>query len=147
MAITKNIVELMNGMITVESEKGVGSEFIVTITLKDCKNPNASMDSINPKDIHVLVVDDDPIACEHALIVMEEAGIRTDTAKSGEEALKKVEVLHAKQDPYNLILLDWKMPEMDGVEVAREIRKRYNNETTIIFLTAHNWDEKLESKQ
>jgi CheY-like chemotaxis protein len=144
MAITKNIVELMNGMITVESEKGVGSEFIVTITLKDCKNPNASMDSINPKDIHVLVVDDDPIACEHALIVMEEAGIRTDTAKSGEEALKKVEVLHAKQDPYNLILLDWKMPEMDGVEVAREIRKRYDNETTIIFLTAHNWDEIMD---
>ena len=144
MAITKNIVELMNGMIQVESEKGVGSEFIVTITLKDCKNPNASMDSINPKDIHVLVVDDDPIACEHALIVMEEAGIRTDTAKSGEEALKKVEVLHAKQDPYNLILLDWKMPEMDGVDVAREIRKRYDNETTIIFLTAHNWDEIMD---
>ncbi len=144
MAITKNIVELMNGMIHVESEKGVGSEFIVTITLKNCKNPNFSMDRISPKDMHVLIVDDDPIACEHARIVMEEAGIRTDTAQSGKDALKMVEILHAKQDPYNLVLLDWKMPEMDGVEVANEIRKRYNKETTIIILTAYSWDEIMD---
>ncbi len=144
MAITKNIVELMNGMIQVHSEKGVGSEFIVTVTLKECKNPNAGLDSVNPKDMHVLVVDDDPIACEHALIVMEEAGIRTDSAQSGKEALKLVEVHHAKHDPYNLVLLDWKMPEMDGLEVAQKIRERYSNETTIIFLTAYNWDEIMD---
>ena len=144
MAITKNIVELMNGMISVQSEKGVGTEFTVTITLKNCANPNTSIDSISPKDMHVLVVDDDSIACEHARIVLEEAGIRTDTALDGKEALKMVEVHHAKQDPYNLVLLDWKMPEQDGVEVARKIRKQFNRETTLIILTAYNWDEIMD---
>ena len=144
MAITKNIVELMNGTISVESEKGVGSEFVVVVTLKNCEHPSADLDAISVKDMHVLVVDDDPIACEHALVVMDEAGIRTDTALSGRKALEMMEVCHAKQEPYNLVLLDWKMPEMDGVEVAREIRKRYSHETTVIILTAYNWDEIMD---
>ena len=144
MAITKNIVELMNGMIQVNSEKGVGSEFIVTVTLKKSDEPDAALNTVSPKDMHVLIVDDDPIVCEHASIVMEEAGIRADTALSGKTALDMLEVQHAKQDPYNLVLLDWKMPEMDGVAVAREIRKRYSTETTVIILTAYNWDEILD---
>mgnify|MGYP002855469965 CR=1 FL=1 len=92
----------------------------------------------------ILVVDDDPIACEHALVVMEEAGIRADTALNGRTALDMLEVCHAKSDPYNLVLLDWKMPEMNGIEVAGEIRKRYSRETTIIILTAYNWDEIMD---
>lgn len=144
MAITKNIVELMNGTITVESEKGVGTEFIVVVTLRNCENPNVELDSISTKDMHVLVVDDDPIACEHARVVLEESGIRTDTCTSGKEALELLEVYHAKHEPYNLVLLDWKMPEMDGVDVAKEIRKRYDNETTVIILTAYNWDEIMD---
>jgi len=144
MAITKNIVELMNGTITVESEKGEGSEFTIVITLKNCDDPSLSVGRISAKDIHVLVVDDDPIACEHARVVMDEAGIKTDTCRSGREALEMLEVCRAKQEPYNLVLLDWKMPEMDGVEAAREIRKRYSNETTVIILTAYNWDEIMD---
>ena len=144
MAITKNIVELMNGMIDVKSEKGVGSVFTVTVTLKNCDHRPADLNAFSYKDMHVLVVDDDPIACEHALIVMEAASIRTDTAVGGKEALKMIDIHQAKQDPYNLVLLDWKMPEMDGVELAREIRKRYDNETTIIILTAYNWDEIMD---
>ena len=144
MAITKNIVELMNGTISVESEKGVGSEFTVVITLKNCDNPNTAIDELNTRDMHVLVVDDDPIACEHARVVMEEAGIRVDTCTNGRDALDMMELRHAKQEPYNLVLLDWKMPEMDGMEVAREIRKRYSQETTVIILTAYNWDEIMD---
>ena len=90
------------------------------------------------------MVDDDPIACEHARVVMDEAGIKTDACQSGREALGMLEVCHAKQEPYNLVLLDWKMPEMDGIEVAKEIRKRYSNETTVIILTAYNWDEIMD---
>ena len=141
LAITKSIVELMNGTITVESEKGVGTEFVVVITLKNCDNPNTAVGTIGIKDMHVLVVDDDPIACEHAKLVMDEAGIKTDTCLCGKDALDMLGVCHAKHEPYNLVLLDWKMPEMDGVEVAKEIRKRYDNETTVIILTAYNWDE------
>ena len=144
MAITKNIVELMHGSISVKSKKGEGSEFTVMVTLRNCDNPHIDVDSVNVRDMNVLVVDDDPIACEHALVVMDEAGIRADTASSGKEALDMLEVAHAKHEPYNLVLLDWKMPEMDGVEAARQIRKLYSNDTTVIILTSYNWDEIMD---
>ena len=144
MAITKNIVELMNGSIEVKSKKGEGSEFIVVVTLRNCENPNTGLDTFSAKDMHVLVVDDDPIACEHARLVMNEAGINTDIATAGTEALEMLEICHTKHEPYNLVLLDWKMPEMDGIDVAKEIRKRYSNETTVIILTAYNWDEIMD---
>ena len=144
MAITKSIVEMMNGTISVESEKGVGSQFTVVITLKNCDHKPASVHSINPGDLRVLVVDDDPIACEHARLVLDEAGIRSDSALGGQDALNMLEVHHAKNEDYNLVLLDWKMPGMDGVEVARQIRLRFSSETTVIILTAYNWDEIME---
>ena len=144
MAIAKNIVQLMNGTITVESEKGVGSEFTVTVTLKNCEHHGPDVNYINLKDVRVLVVDDEDIAAEHARMVLEEAGIASETALSGQEALKMLEVAHIKHQPYNLVLLDWKMPEMDGLEVARQIRRKYSSETTVIILTSFNWDEILD---
>ena len=144
MAITKNIVELMNGTISVESEKGVGTEFTVNITLNNSDYQGLSSYSLNPKEIRVLVVDDEEIAAEHARIVLDEAGIKADTCYDGPTALHLLEVHHAKHEPYNLVLLDWKMPGMDGVEVAREIRKKYDKETTVIILTSFNWDEIMD---
>ena len=144
MAITKNIVELMNGTISVESEKGVGTEFTVIITLNNCEHQFSSTNYVNPKDMRILVVDDEEIAAEHARIVLDEAGIKADTCYSGQEALNMLEVCHAKHEPYNLVLLDWKMPEMDGIDVARQIRQRYAKETTVIILTSFNWDEIME---
>ncbi len=141
LAITKSIVEMMNGTITVESEKGVGTEFTVIVTLKNCQSSASQISYINPKDMHVLVVDDDIIACEHARLVLDEAGIKADTCTGGREALHMMEVQHAKQEPYNLVLLDWKMPEMDGVDAARRIREKYNQETTVIILTSYSWDD------
>lgn len=144
LAITKNIIELMNGTITVKSEKGKGTEFIVIITLKNCENPHTEIDTLNTNDMRVLVVDDDPIACNHAQIVLEENGIKTDTCTDGRKALDMLDAAYAKDEPYNLVLLDWKMPEMDGVEVSKEIRKRYADKTTIIILTAYNSDEIMD---
>ena len=144
MAITKNIVDLMNGTISVESEKGKGTQFTLVITLKNCEHPNIDSNFINFRDLRILVVDDEEVAAEHARLVLDEAGIKSDIAHTGEAALNMLEVAHTKQEHYNLVLLDWKMPQMDGLEVAREIRKRYDNETTVIILTSFNWDEVMD---
>ncbi len=146
LAITKNIVEMMNGDIRVESEKGVGTTFTVAITLLDDKDGEASdkTSEIRPQDMVALVVDDDPIACEHAKLVLGKVGISSETASSGKEAIEMVKLRHARREPYNLILVDWKMPEMDGVETARRVREIVDNESAIIILTAYKWDDVLE---
>ena len=142
MAITKKIVEMMNGSISVESEKGVGTEFTVTVTLRNCDQSGAGADrEIDPHDLYVLVVDDDTIAAEHAEAVLEEVGIKADICRGGEDALRMMEIQHTKHRPYNLVLMDWDMPEMNGGDTAAEIRKRYGNESTIVILTAHSWDD------
>ena len=146
LAITKNIVKLMNGDIQVESEKGVGTTFTVTVTLLDAPKRDGSNEdhAVKPQDLTVLVVDDDPIACEHAKLVLEKSGIASETASSGAKALEMVKLRHARMEPYNLILVDWKMPEMDGVETTKRIREIVGNESAIIILTAYKWDDVLE---
>ncbi len=144
MAITKSIVEMMNGTISVVSEKGKGSEFTITITLKNCDKKVRRVNTVDPKDLNVLIVDDDIIACEHARVVLEDAGIRADTCTNGAQALRMLELHHMKHEAYNLVLLDWKMPDMDGLEVAAKIRERYSSETTVIILTAYNWDDIMD---
>ncbi len=145
LAITKRIVEMMNGDIRVESEKGKGSVFTVTVTLTNSdRKETDNTDDIRPADMSVLIADDDPIACEHARLVLEKAGIASEIAASGQEAIEMVQLRHARREPYNLILVDWKMPEMDGVETTRRIRSIIGNESAIIILTAYRWDDVLE---
>ena len=142
MAITKNIVEMMNGTISVESEKGVGTEFTIVVSLRNSEHQGpVREDSIDPNAMKVLVVDDDAVTAEHTRTVLDEVGIRADVCHDGRTALSMLGLQHAKQEPYNLVLMDWKMPEMDGLEASRLIRDRYSNETTVIILTAYNWDE------
>ena len=99
---------------------------------------------IHPDEMSVLIVDDDPIACEHAKLVLEKAGISSEIAGSGQEAVEMVRLRHARMEPNNLILVDWKMPGMDGVETTRRIRETVGNESAIIILTAYRWDDVLE---
>ncbi len=146
MAITKSIVEMMNGQILVHSVKGEGSTFTVTVTLSDAAHDPAEAGAadIRPEDMAVLIVDDDPVACEHASMVLEKAGIASEIAASGPEAIEMVKLRHARREPYNLILVDWKMPEMDGVETTRRIRAVTGDESAIVILTAYNWDDILD---
>ena len=143
MPITKSIVELMNGHIEVESDKGVGSTFTVTITM-DQASHIASDDGeimLHPHEMSVLVIDDDRIACEHAQLVLGQLGISCDMALSGKDAIGMVKMRHARREDYNLILVDWKMPEMDGLETTRQIRAIVGHDTPIIILTAYSWDD------
>ena len=145
MAITKRIVEMMNGTISVQSEKGVGTEFTVVVTLQNSAHQDETHeDSIEPGRIHVLIVDDEEYAAEHARTVLNDAGVRADICMSGQEALHMLEIQHTKQEPYNLVLMDWKMPQMDGLETAKKIRESYGRETVVILLTAYNWYDVLE---
>ncbi|MBQ1336085.1 MAG: response regulator, partial [Selenomonadaceae bacterium] len=140
-------IERMNGNIDVKSVKGIGTVFAVVVTLLDSdkKADEAGGEvEIRPQDMTVLVIDDDPVACEHAKVVLEKAGITTETAMSGKEAIEMVRLRHARLDPYNLIIVDWHMPEMDGVETTRQIRSIINDESAIIILTAYNWDDVME---
>ena len=143
MSITKSIVELMNGNISVESEKGKGTVFTVTVTLGECetKNERAADRELDPADLGVLVIDDDQIALEHAEIVMEQIGIRCETAESGWEGIDKVRARHERGEDYDLILIDWRMPELDGIETTKLIRDIVAQDTPIIILTSFNWDE------
>ena len=144
MAITKNIVDMMNGKISVESEKGVGTTFIVTVTLLNSDKIESTVKDdieIRPHEMNVLIIDDDPIACDHAKLILEKIGIAAETVLSGKEAVEMVKLRHARREPYNLIIVDWQMPEMNGIEATRQIREIIGNETAIIILTAYNWDD------
>ena len=143
MAITKNLIELMNGTIAVESEKQKGTTFTVTVTLIECdrKSIEEEDDIPQPHELCVLVIDDDPIACEHAQLVLGQVGVNCEKALSGAEGLQMAKVRHARREPYSLILVDWRMPDMDGVETTRQIRAAVGTETPVIILTSYNWDE------
>ena len=149
MAITKNFVELMNGNIEVQSEKGKGTAFTVTVTLVDSAYAKSDTEEndINLGELSVLVIDDDPVACEHAKLVLGQAGIACETVLSGREAIELVRLRQARQQPFDLLLIDLKMPEMDGVETAREIRKIVGHETPIIIITAYKWDDVLKEAE
>ena len=143
MPITKSIVELMNGHIEVESEKNRGTTFRVTVTLGQAEHRTENGDDfeLSPHEMRVLVIDDDRIACEHAEVVLGQAGIGCETVTSGPEAIGMVKVRHARREDYNLILVDWKMPEMDGLETTRQIRGIVGNSTPIIILTSYSWED------
>ncbi len=146
MPITKSIVELMNGNISVESEKGKGTTFVVSVTLlnSDRKADLEEEGMLHPHEMCVLVIDDDPIACEHAQIILGQVGISCEKALSGEEGLDMVRLRHARREPYNLILVDWKMPDVDGIETTRRIRAEVGHETPVIILTSYSWDDVAE---
>ena len=141
MAITKNIVEMMNGNISVESEKGRGTTFTVNVTLKTSEKSAGGACGIRPQDLNVLVIDDEAVDCEHARIVLEDMGINADICTGGAEAVENIKLRLARREAYNLILVDLKMPEQDGIEVTRRIRELTGNDSAIIILTAYSWDD------
>ena len=146
MSITKSLVSMLHGKIEVQSTKGEGTTFTVVIPLVDSKRKDSLFENgeLNPEEMSVLVIDDDPIACEHAQLVLGQVGVSCDVAYSGEKGIEMVRLRNARREPYNLILVDWRMPNMDGIETTRRIRADVGYETPIIILTSYNWDEVAE---
>ena len=139
MAIARNIVNMMNGTIKVESQLGKGSKFTVTIFLKlQEKEPESVQELI---DLPVLVVDDDPLCCESTVDILNDIGLDGEYVTSGKEAVARAVKRHRKQEDYFAILMDWKMPEMDGIEATRQIRRQVGKEVPIIVLTAYDYTE------
>ena len=142
LAITKNIIDVMNGKISVESEKGVGTEVTIILPLKvSSRADEVSANQMRPQDFSVLIIDDDAIACDSAKTVLEEVGIAADTCIGEDNALEMIKLRHARRDEYNLILVDLRMPDKNGIELTHEIRKIIGSEATVIILTAFDWDE------
>ena len=138
MSITKYIVDAMGGTIQVQSELGKGSEFHVTLDLEKATTPESDM--ILP-DWNMLVVDDDRQLCESAVASLKSIGVKADWTLDGESAIEMAEKRHKSRDDYHIILLDWKLPGIDGIETARRIRKRLGANVPIMLISAYDWSE------
>lgn len=142
LSITKSIVDMMEGDICVESEKDRGSRFTVDIPLK---LPGQELPDLpDLTGYSVLIVDDDRDACESISLILQETGIRADWVMNGMEAVEQSWQAHTMGDDYCVVIVDWKMPEMDGVETARQIRARLGSGMPILLLSAYDWENVKE---
>ncbi|MDE6748481.1 MAG: transporter substrate-binding domain-containing protein [Lachnospiraceae bacterium] len=141
LAITKNIVDMMNGTITVTSEEGKGSEFVVSFRFR-VKNDNDDMEYMEQlKDLRALVVDDDVHTCTSVSKMLSTIGMRADWTTRGEEAAIRAEFALEQNDPFSVFLLDWLIPDLNGVETARRLRRIVGDEAIIIIITAYDWSD------
>ena len=138
MAITKYIVDAMEGTIDIQSEPDKGTEFLLMFDFE--KAAAVEMDMVLPA-WNMLVVDDDELLCETAIDALKSIGIRAEWTLSGEKAIELVNEHHKKREDYQIILLDWKLPGMNGIQVAKEIRSNLGDEVPILLISAYDWSE------
>lgn len=138
MAIAKNIVDIMGGHIDVESEYGKGTTFTLTLPLRLTESAKTG-DSL--PCLPVLVVDDDEIVCQNTCKRLDEIGMKSDWARSGKEAIRKILTRHQAASSYFAAIVDLQMPGMNGIETAREIRRTVGPDITIILLSAYDWSD------
>lgn len=144
MAITKCIVDAMGGTITLKSAPGKGSEFHIVLDLE--KAGIREEDMLLPS-WNILVVDNNEELCQSAVAVLKEIGIDAQWALDGRTAVDMVREHHEKANDYEVVLLDWKMPDMDGVCTAREIRKYLGEDVPILIISAYDWSDIKEEAE
>lgn len=138
MAITKYIVDAMDGSIEIYSEKDQGTECRLTF---DFEKADAIEDMVLPP-WNILVVDDDELLCKTAVETLQSIGIQNaEWTLNGEKALELIMQRHQQESDYQLILLDWKLPDLNGIQVAREIRREFGKDVPILLISAYDWSE------
>lgn len=148
MAITKNIVDMMNGTIAVKSEQGVGTEATVCLTFRLNTGVIEPRDIPELKNCRALVVDDDFNTCDSVTYMLGQIGMRAEWTLSGKEALLRTRQAVTRNDIYDVYVIDWMLPDMNGIEVTRRIRKEMGDDVPIILLTAYDWlDIEDEAKE
>lgn len=145
MSIAKNLVELMGGNIAVESQEGVGTRFIVDIKLERGESCEPKSSLLAP--MRVLVVDDDATACEYAQSILQRLKIRNDSSCDPMRALEMLGDADEAGDPYNICLIDWQMPSMNGLELTRQLREIFGEDTIIIIVSAYDLQEVQVQKE
>lgn len=141
MAITKSIIDIMGGTIEVKSELGKGSEFHITVDLQ--KSEVKEKDMCLP-DWNILVVDDDERLCQSAVSNLEEMGAHAEWTTDGRKAIEMVKERHENNEDYRIVLIDWKIPNMDGVETIREIHRTVGKEVPVFLISAYDWNDAEE---
>lgn len=140
MSITKSIVDLMGGSISVTSRLNEGTTFTVSLPMqKEQQKECIATDLL--KDLRCLIVDDDRDVCENTVLLLKEIGIHSEWVLNGADAVVYVESAHKRHLDYNAVILDWQMPDMDGIETARRIRNKVGDTLPIIILSAYDWTE------
>jgi CheY-like chemotaxis protein/anti-sigma regulatory factor (Ser/Thr protein kinase) len=139
MPIARNIARMMGGDIRVESQQDVGSKFTVTFFLKLQDEDEVGYAEFI--DLPVLVADDDEISCESACEMLNEMGMKSEWVLSGREAVDLVVERQNMQKGFFAVILDWKMPDMDGVATTKEIRRIVGNDVPIIIISAYDWSD------
>ena len=138
LAISKRIVEMMDGKIWIESELGKGAAFIFTVKLEKSSSEerHAPVRNVSMTNLRLLVVDDMPEVCEYFLEITRRLNFHCDTALSGEKALKLIK----ENGEYNIYFIDWQMPEMDGLELARLIHGNVHEDAVIFMMSSAEWN-------
>ena len=141
MAITKNIVDMMNGTIGVTSEQGVGSEFTVSFTFRLHSEKQEVCVIPEFKNCKALVVDDDFNTCDSVSYMLGQLGLQAEWTLSGKEAVLRSHQAVMRKTDYAVYIVDWLLPDMNGVEVTRRIRKETGDNVPVIILTAYDWSD------
>ena len=138
LAITKQMIDLMGGTIDCQSEQGKGTTFTVVLDLPAADRQREDM-TLDPMD--VLVVDDDQILLETAVDTLESLGVTAECAHSGAEALSMITRRNKEGRDYGVVILDWKMPDIDGIETIRRIRTEIRSSVPVLLISAYDWSD------